>query len=37
MVEMLSGVLANSLSGPDLGMAMNPNAVDRTDPVNLGT
>lgn len=36
MVEMLSGVLANSACGPDLGMAMNPNAVNRTEPINLG-
>ena len=36
MVEMLSGVLAGSAVGPDLGMAMNPNAINRNDPINLG-
>ena len=36
MVEMLSGVLAGSAVGPRLGMSMNPNAVNRTDPINLG-
>lgn len=31
-----AGVLAGSKVGPNLGMAMNPNAVTRTEPVNLG-
>mmetsp|Transcript_19385 Transcript_19385/g.50377 ORF Transcript_19385/g.50377 Transcript_19385/m.50377 type:complete len:390 (-) Transcript_19385:534-1703(-) len=36
MVEMLSGVLAGSNVGPRIGMSMNPNAINRTDPINLG-
>lgn len=32
----MSGVLSGSNVGPRIGMSMNPNAVDRTEPVNLG-
>eukprot|EP00041_Stephanoeca_diplocostata_P014102 m.253218 g.253218 ORF g.253218 m.253218 type:complete len:380 (-) comp19580_c0_seq2:377-1516(-) len=36
MVEMLSGVLAGSNVGPRLAQSMNPNAIHRMEPVNLG-
>lgn len=36
MVEMLCGVLAGADFGPSVGQVMNPNAVGRSAPVNLG-
>merc|ERR1711862_691090 len=35
-VEMMTGLLAGSHVGPDIGQSMNPNAINRTEAADLG-
>jgi LDH2 family malate/lactate/ureidoglycolate dehydrogenase len=36
MVEMMCGIFGGAAFGPNVGQACNPNALTRSDPVNLG-
>lgn len=36
MVEMMCGIFAGAAFGPNVGQACNPNALSRSEPVNLG-